>query len=88
MSKHQYLPADRVRKSAASLRTLLPQYETLLFFYEQVFVAQEENTLQISLDPIVIRPEVVRLKIREKLPLLEITAFRLIKSAMVVPMLR
>ena len=75
MSKHHYLPADRVRKSAASLRTLLPQYETLLFFYEQVFVAQEDSALQVSMDPIVIGPEIVRLKNREKLPLLEITEF-------------
>lgn len=75
MIEHRELPTEQIQKAAASLKALLPEYGALLSFYEQLCMAQENNKLQISLDPIVIAPEVLQLKHRERLPLVDVTEF-------------
>ena len=75
MIEHRQLPAEQIPKAAATLKAHLPEYGALLNFYEQLFVAQEKSKLQTCLEPIVIAPEVLRLKRREKLPLVETTEF-------------
>lgn len=75
MSGHDSLPAEQVQKAAASLKAMLPEYRELLSFYQQLFTAREKNRLQISLEPVKIAPEVLNLKRRERLPLVEVTEF-------------
>ena len=75
MTEYRKLPAEQVKKAADSLRAALPAYQTLLSFYEQLFIAQENLQLQLSLDPIVIAPEVLQRKRSEQLPLVAVTEF-------------
>lgn len=75
MTKHPPIPAEQVQKAAASLRSVLPEYNALLSFYEQLFIAQEISMLQVSLDPIVIAPALLDVKRRERLPLVEVAQF-------------
>lgn len=75
MTEHRILPARQAQLSAASLKANLPEYHSLLTFYEQLFIAQESSKLQTALEPIVIAPEVLQVKHRERLPLVAMTEF-------------
>ena len=75
MSGHRQLPSEQIQKAAASLRTLLPDYGALIYFYEQLFTAQENSRLQVDLEPIVIPAEVLDDKRRERLPLVDMKEF-------------
>ena len=75
MTQHHPLPAEQVQMAVASLRAILPDYDTLLSFYERLFVAQETVQLQMALEPIKIAPEVLETKRREKMPLVEVAEF-------------
>lgn len=75
MTEHRQLPSERVQKAAASLRASLPQYHALLDFYEALFIAQENSKLRVCIEPLEITAEVLDLKRREQLPLVEVTKF-------------
>ena len=75
MTEHHQLPSEKVHQAVASLRASLPEYEPLLAFYEQLFAAQEKSRLEISLEPVIIEPDVLALKQRERLPLIDVTEF-------------
>ncbi len=75
MIQHHQLPSEQVPLAVASLRASLPEYEPLLAFYEHLFVAQENSRLEISLEPVIIEPDVLALKRRERLPLIDVTEF-------------
>ena len=75
MTGNRHLPSEQVQKAAASLRALLPEYDPLITFYEQLFTAQENSRLQITLEPIIIAAEVLDGKHRERQPLVGMTEF-------------
>ena len=81
MTEQRHFPPEQIQKAAEALKAHLPEYNALLSFYERLFTAQENSKLQISLEPVVIRAEVLDLKRREQLPLVEISEFAFDASA-------
>jgi len=71
---HQLLK-ERIQKAAAALRALRPEYGALLSFYEQLFITQERAKIRLFLEPILIAPDLLRLKRQQRLPLVELPEF-------------
>jgi len=64
-----------VREAAQALRRVRPAYTELIDFYEHVFTAQEDSKNRIRIEPITISSEMLALKKREDLPLINASDF-------------
>ena len=71
------ITTQQVKQAAAALKKLRPTYADLLNFYEKIFVAQEDSKSQIKIDPIKISEEILGLKKKEKISLIDMTEFEL-----------
>jgi FdhE protein len=67
--------SDQVKEAVQALKDIRPAYTTLLNFYEQIFVAQQDSSSRIHIDPITISREMVAVKLKEKFPLININEF-------------
>jgi FdhE protein len=61
---------DRIREAVAAIKAERPAYEELLDFYEKVFLAQEAARGHVRLEPIQISEELLSIKRKEELPLI------------------
>lgn len=77
MTSDVTLTSDQIKQAATTLKTVRPAYKTLLDFYEQVFLSQEDARRQVEIDPIRIAEKVLFIKTKEKLPLISIFQFRI-----------
>jgi FdhE protein len=64
----EYTP-EMVRQSADAIVAARPTYVGLITFYARIFAAQEDARLRISLPPVHLSDELIRIKRREQLPL-------------------
>lgn len=68
---------NQITKAAESLKQLRPAYETILDFYKQIFIAQENSKAKIQIDSIQITEEMLSIKVDEEFPLINISEFRI-----------
>jgi len=61
---------DRIRKAVAAVKADRPAYEEVLDFYEKLFLAQETAKEQVQLEPVQISEELLSIKRKEELPLI------------------
>lgn len=76
-------PDTPMEKSRNQILKKRPAYTDILNFYVQVFQAQEENRLQIFMDPISIDPSLVEKKLRHNMPLIDSKEFMIDPNAAV-----
>ena len=65
----------QIETAAETLKRIKPVYESLLTFYQQLFISQEQSKAEIDLEPIRLSEEDIALKQKEYLPLVDITEF-------------
>jgi FdhE protein len=75
MTDPHRLQSERIEKAAESLREVFPEYDALLSFYENLFIAQETARLQLNLDPIATAPAVFNLRHKNRMPLIDLREF-------------
>ncbi|WDP86085.1 MAG: formate dehydrogenase accessory protein FdhE [Desulfobacter sp.] len=71
------LTQEQIMNTANALRKTRPAYGPMIEFYSQVFTAQAEASQTISLDPIVIEPDILALKFKNEMPLITPSQFKI-----------
>jgi FdhE protein len=71
MARKTAFKPEEIKKTAAALRKLRPAYSKMLGFYENLFVAQENSKNKIDIAPIHISDEMLSIKSKQKLPLID-----------------
>lgn len=69
MASNENVTTDQINQAADAIKKIRPVYDPLLSFYAQIFIAQESAKKDIDLDPIHISEEILTLKRKEQLPL-------------------
>ena len=69
------LTKEEITKTASIIQRSRPAYGALIDFYGQVFVAQAESRIHITLDPIIIDPQLLALKQENGMPLIDPSQF-------------
>lgn len=72
--------SDQIRNTAKAIKELRPAYKTLLDFYEEIFVAQEDSKSRIQIAPIQIPQDILSVKLQKNFPLSEHPNSSLIKK--------
>jgi FdhE protein len=65
----------QIEKAAEALRCIKPVYESLLTFYQRMFISQEQSKINIDLEPITLSEDDVVLKQEAYLPLVDMAEF-------------
>ena len=73
--------ADQIRKAVAAVKEERPAYAELLDFYEKLFLAQEAAKAQVQLEPTLISEDLLLMKRKEALPLINREDFVIDKRA-------
>ncbi|WP_300460483.1 formate dehydrogenase accessory protein FdhE [Desulfobacula sp.] len=66
---------EQLKQSSDRIKKIRPTYEPILDFYDKVFLAQEQSRQDIVLSPIVIEPDLLRIKQKNNLPLIDPSEF-------------
>jgi hypothetical protein len=69
------ITSDQIALAVKTLNQIRPVYSSILSFYGKIFIAQEDAKSNINLKPIHIPAEVLAVKTREMLPLVNMTDF-------------
>lgn len=69
------ITSDHIINAAKAIKELRPAYHTILEFYEQIFVAQEDSKSRIDIPPIKIPQDVLSVKQQKGFPLIGISEF-------------
>ncbi len=69
------ITSEQISKIASLLKELRPAYKELIDFYEEIFIAQEESKAELDLDPIIIKPDMFKLKIDNGISLIDPSEF-------------
>jgi len=77
MTPDMAVTPEQVKKAAETIKKMRPAYESLLDFYTQVFVAQEDAKSRIQIAPIQIAETILTVKAKEKLPLINMSEFKI-----------
>ncbi|MBC8198578.1 MAG: formate dehydrogenase accessory protein FdhE [Desulfobacteraceae bacterium] len=75
MSENITITSNQIMKAVESLKELRPVYGTILDFYGQIFVAQEDSKCKLHIDPIQISEEMLSIKAEENFPLINMSEF-------------
>jgi FdhE protein len=75
MTSNFDLTSDQVKRAVETVIKSKPVYTDMLGFYGRLFVAQEESKSRVRIEPLNIPENILDVKIREKLPLIEIKDF-------------
>ncbi|MGD9973425.1 MAG: formate dehydrogenase accessory protein FdhE [Desulfatirhabdiaceae bacterium] len=75
MTEPHGISADAVMQSADQLKNLRPAYQELLTFFEAVFLAQEASAALIQIESPQISPDILKKRMSEKFPILDISEF-------------
>lgn len=74
------LTSDQVKQSVAAVKERKPDLAGMLDFYGRIFVAQEESKHRHRIEPPKIAENIRSIRLREKLPLIEIKEFEYDKN--------
>ncbi len=66
---------EQLKHSSDLIKKTRPAYQPILDFYSQVFIAQEQNRQDIVLPPVVIEFELLKIKQKNKMPLIDQSEF-------------
>ena len=66
---------EQIHAAAQALLRLRPAYKELLWFYEKIFMVQEASKSSLDLEPVQVSSELRAIKLREKLPLVDVSDF-------------
>jgi FdhE protein len=66
---------EQLNKTAQTITNLRPAYREILNFYKEVFRVQEESLKDIQLPPIIIEPDLLKIKQKNELPLIDPSEF-------------
>lgn len=66
---------EQLNKTAETITNLRPAYEEILGFYKEVFRVQEESLQDIQLPPVIIEPDLLKIKQKNELPLIDPSEF-------------
>ncbi|MGD8470734.1 MAG: formate dehydrogenase accessory protein FdhE [Desulfobacterales bacterium] len=75
MTSNFDLTSDQVKRAVETVIKSKPVYTDMLGFYGRLFVAQEESKIRVRIDSLNIPENILAVKIREKMPLIEIEDF-------------
>jgi FdhE protein len=75
MTSNYDLTSDQVKKAVETVIKGKSVYTDMLGFYGRLFVAQEESKSRVRIEPLNILADILAVKTREKLPLIEIKDF-------------
>ncbi len=75
MSKSPAFSPEQIHAAAQALHRMRPAYKELLRFYEKIFLVQEASNSHINLEPVQMSSELLAIKRREKLPLVDVSDF-------------
>jgi FdhE protein len=65
-----------VKRAAADLLAVRPSYGELIGFYGDLFAAQEEARPRVRVEPFLLPPDLLRVKLRDKFPLTQVAEMR------------
>jgi FdhE protein len=65
----------QLKQSSDSIKKNRPAYQPILNFYSRVFMAQEQSKQDIQVAPVVIEPDLLRLKQKNEMPLIDQSEF-------------
>lgn len=66
---------EQLKQTADQIKKIRPAYQTILDFYSQVFMAQEQSKQTIILPPIVIKSDLLKIKHKHQMPLIDQSEF-------------
>lgn len=66
---------EQLKQSSNLIKKIRPAYQPILDFYAEVFLAQEQSRQDISLPPIVIEPDLLKMKQKNEMPLIDQSEF-------------
>ncbi len=66
---------EQLNKTAETIVNIRPAYREILNFYKKVFRVQEESLQNIQLPPVVIEPDLLKIKQKNELPLIDPSEF-------------
>jgi len=69
------LTKEDLRQTAGTIQKARPAYGALIDFYSEVFMAQTQSQTDITLDPIIIEPDLLALKQENAMPLIDPSQF-------------
>ena len=75
MTGAKAITSDQIERVVKTLKQIRPVYSGILSFYGKIFIAQEDAKSNINLKPIHIPAEVLAIKTKKKLPLVNMTDF-------------
>lgn len=61
---------EQLKQTADQIKKVRPSYRPILDFYSQVFLAQEQSRQHIQLPPVVIEPDLLKVKQENQMPLI------------------
>lgn len=65
-----------VKRAAADILAVRPGYGELIGFYGDIFAAQEEARPRIRIEPFLLPPDLVRIKLKDQFPLIQVEEMR------------
>jgi FdhE protein len=66
---------EQLSQTAQTITNIRPAYREILDFYKEVFKVQEESLKDIQLPPIMIEPDLLKIKQKNELPLIDPSEF-------------
>lgn len=66
---------DDIVRAVNTAKRQSPTYESILEFYQKVFVAREQSVFNVHLEPVVIEAAILSAKIKGRLPLISLPEF-------------
>lgn len=66
---------EQLNKTAETIMNIRPAYCEILNFYKEVFRVQEESLQEIQLPPVIIEPDLLKIKQKNELPLIDPSEF-------------
>ncbi len=66
---------EQLKLTAETITNLRPAYREILDFYKEVFRVQEESLKDIRLSPVIIDPDLLKIKQKNELPLIDPSEF-------------
>ncbi|MBW2654698.1 MAG: formate dehydrogenase accessory protein FdhE [Deltaproteobacteria bacterium] len=66
---------EQLKQSSDLIKKFRPSYQSILDFYTRIFMAQEESREKIQLSSVIIEPDLLKIKQKNELPLIDQSEF-------------
>lgn len=73
----EQVTSDRISKAVDDILKVMPDYSILLELNKKIFIAQEDSKRSTTIDKIVIPENILKSKIKEQFPLINISEFKI-----------